>query len=279
MTIGDIQVTYLADGIHHVEAPSWFPDSREIFDSHPEVFDRDGWLVMSVGAILVRTSDSLVLVDVGTGPVNLSVSELTGGVHKGDLVGGELLRSLASVGVSADEIDAVLITHLHPDHVGWMTLPDGSRTFPDARCIVDRTEWDYWTALKHRGEAMYVGEAQYEAMLASLELVDGAATVVDGITTLPTPGHTPGHNSCLIRSQGASGVILGDAIHTPMELLHPDMSYVFDVDRELAIRSRELLAHRVAQPDTWFIGNHFPNRVFGRLAQGPAGPELLSPEL
>jgi glyoxylase-like metal-dependent hydrolase (beta-lactamase superfamily II) len=224
----------------------------------------------------VRTSESLVLVDVGAGPVNLSVGDLTDGRYKGDLIGGELLKSLASVDVSADEIDAILITHLHNDHVGWLTLQDGSRTFPNARCVVDRAEWDYWTAAKHRGVPVLFTDAQYEALQASMELVDGPSTVVDGVTTLPTPGHTPGHISCVISSQGASGVVLGDALHTPMELLHPDMSFTFDLDRGVAKQSRALLVDRVSQPDTWFIGGHFANSVFGRRVQGPAGPQLVS---
>jgi hypothetical protein len=115
--IGDISITYLPDGIHHVRPLAQYDGADEAFwASRGHVLDEDGWLVMSIGSLLVRNGDSKMLIDLGFGPASVDIWDLTNGEHQGDLVGGDLLQSLAAVNLAPADIDAVLFTHLHPDH-------------------------------------------------------------------------------------------------------------------------------------------------------------------
>jgi glyoxylase-like metal-dependent hydrolase (beta-lactamase superfamily II) len=113
---------------------------------------------------------------------------------------------------------------------------------------------------------------------AALAAYDGTAEIAAGVTTFPTPGHTPGHTSILVSSRDESALILGDAFHCPVELLHPGMEFVFDQDLEQANWSRRRIVERLHEPGTWFAGGHFPNHVFGQLHQGASGPELRYPD-
>lgn len=275
LRIGDIEITYLPDGVHHVEGPTHYPAwPASVFEEHPEVIDDDGWLVMSLGGVLVRTPEVTVLVDVGAGQVSQSMSELTQGQFNGDLIGGGLLDSLAKVGLGPADIDAVVITHMHNDHIGWVCSPSGGATFPRARFWINAREWAYWSHPDQVGSVAGAKPDQIAVLAASLEAFDGHVTVAAGIETFPTPGHTPGHTSVLITAGEQSALVLGDSFHCPVELHHPGMVFVFDQDAELASTSRRRIEERLRQPGTWFVGGHFPTTVFGRLLDGPAGPRL-----
>jgi glyoxylase-like metal-dependent hydrolase (beta-lactamase superfamily II) len=277
LNVGDAEVTYLPDGVHHVQGPAHYPSCpARVFDDHPEVIDEDGWLVMSVGAFLVRGAGPTVLVDTGAGPVHASMDVLTGGRYHGDLIGGDLLKSLSEVGVSPAEVDAVAFTHMHNDHIGWVAT-DGAPTFPNARYLIDAREWAYWSHPDQVGSVAGASQAQLGVLATALAAYDAATGIAEGVTTFATPGHTPGHTSILVSSRGQSALILGDAFHCPVELLNPGMEFVFDQDIEQANRSRRRIEERLRQPGTWFAGGHFPNHVFGQLHQGASGPELRYP--
>ncbi|MCU1658764.1 MAG: metallo-beta-lactamase, partial [Pseudonocardiales bacterium] len=107
--IGEIRLTYLPDGIHHVRPLAQYGGSDDAFwASRGHVLDDDGWLVMSIGSLLIQNGASNTLVDLGFGPHAVDITELTNGEHEGDLIGGQLIESLAAVGLTRDDIDAVL---------------------------------------------------------------------------------------------------------------------------------------------------------------------------
>jgi glyoxylase-like metal-dependent hydrolase (beta-lactamase superfamily II) len=223
---------------------------------------------MSSGAVLIRDGGTTVLVDAGIGPISADVAELTGGRRKGRIVGGQLTDNLAAVGVRPDDIDAVALTHLHIDHVGGVCLANGRHTFPRARMILDRAEWEH----RSEGEPSETASAHHLAAIEEhLELVTGPTQIAPGIRTFPTPGHSPGHNSILISSEGVSALVLGDAIHLPIEFDYPEVSIVFDHDPERARAGRAQIIDRLLQPNTWLVGSHFPNTVFGTLERTPGG--------
>ena len=119
-----------------------------------------------------------------------------------------LLSELESAGVDREGIDLVVLTHIHPDHVGW-NLSDGSPTFPNARYLVTRTDWDHWTQPEIRAQAPHVDEQMLPLEgLNVLDLIEGEYSVTDELTTLLTPGHTPGHISVVVSSGG------GERLHT-----------------------------------------------------------------
>jgi glyoxylase-like metal-dependent hydrolase (beta-lactamase superfamily II) len=268
--IGDISITYLPDGIHHVRPLAQYDGADEAFwASRGHVLDEDGWLVMSIGSLLVRSGDRKVLIDLGFGPGSVDISDLTNGEHEGDLVGGDLLQSLAAVSLTPADIDAVLFTHLHPDHVGWVDIAD-EPTFPNASYFVGAKEWDYWLNGPEAGTPRAPAPTQQAQLAKRLSLMEDLETPVPGVTAVATPGHTPGHVSFVVSSGTSRAVVLGDMIHCPVEIGESELEFVFDVDPKLNRATKTRIERELARPDTVTVGAHFPNLIFGRVLPGSA---------
>jgi glyoxylase-like metal-dependent hydrolase (beta-lactamase superfamily II) len=259
LTLGDISVTHLADGYHRCDpVGSIVGSTADDWARHPHLVDDRGRLVMSMGSLLVRTADGQhALIDLGFGPNTLILADL----HM-EFWGGRLLRSLEAVGLQAADIDVVLYSHLHLDHVGWTTGADDALSFPNARHVMATAEWEHWTSGPRIGGP---SDAAVAALPERLELVDGEADVLPGVTVLPTPGHTPGHCSFRLTSGRHRAVVLGDAVHCPLQITHPEWNYAGDVVPEAAARSRAALVRELEQPDTVTVGAHFTDAVFGRV--------------
>jgi glyoxylase-like metal-dependent hydrolase (beta-lactamase superfamily II) len=274
LEVGDVRLTWIPDGIHHVRALQQFPSSTaEFWQVHNQYIDEDDWLVMSIGGLLVQTGGKNVLIDTGFGPRGVEdISVMSGGSHHGDLYGGELLRSLEAAGVAAGSIDLVVLSHLHPDHIGWASVAaeDGSLspTFVNADYLVGDVEWDFWSNGPVAGKPGAPLRTELDSMASRLTLLDGSSTPAPGLTVMPTPGHTPGHLSFVVSAGAERVVVLGDAVHCPAEISDIEMDFVFDVDPALARRSKEMLFREIEQPGTHVAGGHFPDAVFGRMLQG-----------
>jgi glyoxylase-like metal-dependent hydrolase (beta-lactamase superfamily II) len=184
--VGDISITYLPDGIHHVRPLAQYDGADEAFwASRGHVLDSDGWLVMSIGSLLVRNGDTNALIDLGFGPHSVDIADLTAGTHEGDLVGGDLLRSLAAINLAPADIDAVLFTHLHPDHIGWVDI-DNEPTFTNASYFVGAKEWDYWRYGPEAGTPRAPTPAQQAQLAKRISLMADLETPVPGITAVAT---------------------------------------------------------------------------------------------
>ncbi len=238
---GPTRCVVVSDGVAFYEPEFVFAELSA--DERTELLrgrvDERGLLPIPYGPVLIRTSQATILVDAGTGP------ELA--KEWGDPC-GRTLDSLAVVGVAREEIDIVVITHAHPDHVGGLT--DGGRApvFARAQHLLSRAEWDFWVEREPGGpSAKMVGEVRRRlpALRSAglLELVEGATEVVAGVQVFPTPGHTPGHLSVALVSEGARALIAGDVLLTEWAFEHPDWTAAPEVDPQLAIRTRrEFLA-------------------------------------
>jgi glyoxylase-like metal-dependent hydrolase (beta-lactamase superfamily II) len=274
LEVGDVHLTWLPDGIHHVRALQQYTNgSPEFWEVHSEYIDENDWLVMSIGGLLVQTAGKNVLIDTGFGPRAVEdIGPLSGGAHQGDLYGGELLRSLTTAGLTPGDIDMVVLSHLHPDHIGWASTVDAdgrlTPTFPRADYLVGDVEWDYWSNGPESGTPRAPSVVELGAMASRLTLLDGASTPAPGLTVMPTPGHTPGHLSFVVSAGEERVIVLGDAIHCPAEMTALEMDFVFDVDHALARRTKEMLVRELEQPGTHLAGGHFPDAVFGRLLRG-----------
>ena len=274
LDVGEIQLTWIPDGIHHVRALEQYRGGTpELWNIHSQYIDADDWLVMSIGALLVRIPNKNVLIDLGFGPRSVEdIGALAGNGHKGDLSGGELLNNLRQVGVTPADIDGIVISHLHPDHIGWASvlMEDAARTaiFPNAEYFIGATEWNYWLNGPEAGTPRAPTADELEIMQRRLTLLEGTKTPFFGMTAMPTPGHTPGHLSFVISSGEARAVVLGDAIHCPAEITQPELDFVFDVDPEFNRRTKEMIVRELESPHTHMVGGHFPDAVFGRLLQG-----------
>jgi glyoxylase-like metal-dependent hydrolase (beta-lactamase superfamily II) len=276
--VGRIRLSYIPDGVQHTPPMSQFDNAtEELWRRHGHLLDEEGWLILSIGALLVQTADRNVLIDLGWGPKSIDIGEVTGGEGSGDMVGGELLTNLARVGLAPADIDTVVFTHLHADHVGWAATdgPGGPvPTFPAAEHVVSVLEWDYWTDGPQVGHPVAPDDAQRAAIGERLTLVDDGYSPAPGIDLMATPGHTPGHCSVVVSSEGDRALVLGDAIHCPIEIAAPELDFFYDVDRVAARATKERIDAEIRQPGTITAGGHFPDLIFGRMMLGTAGPAL-----
>jgi glyoxylase-like metal-dependent hydrolase (beta-lactamase superfamily II) len=178
--------------------------------------------------------------------------------------GARLLAELARAGVSPAEVDLVVHTHLHVDHVGW----DGS--FPNARYVVAADDWSYFMSeesLEARPHLRDRVEPLRDA--GSVVLVDDELEVASGVRIVPTPGHTPGHASVFIESQGSELVVLGDVVVHEVQLGDPDLVYVSDHDADLAALTRKRVLGQLADRGTAVIVSHFHGTGrFSRRGEG-----------
>ena len=241
--IGNIEVIAVTDGDAPRVDPSWpFPDvPAEGWNHHLYALDNDGRHRSNFGSFVLRTPDATILVDTGLGP------------HAPARFGtppAELPHNLTAAGIQPGDISIVVLTHLHYDHVGWSLSEDGhSPFFPNARYVASKVDWDYWQTCEdpERAEHVNTFTTRFEPLSKHgvLDFVEGEELVAQGVRTLPTPGHTPGHMSLLLESDGQRGVVTGDVFHSSAQFAEPDWSHRADVDPHAARETRKALLSRL----------------------------------
>jgi glyoxylase-like metal-dependent hydrolase (beta-lactamase superfamily II) len=277
LAVGDIDVTFVPDGYIYSEAIPSFPGSTpEMWSANAHLLDDAGLVVMSLGALLIRTADQLVMVDLGWGPSSMEFSRPDGSTV-GGIGGGRLLDNLAALGVRPANVDAVLFSHLHSDHTGWIVDPatstdrgdePGSPLFPNATNYLSQAEWDFWSTRGPDDPGPRPTPEQLAVLGSRLAMVEDGEAPFPGINVMATPGHTPGHLSFVISSGNERAVVLGDAVHCPIEIQQPELTFVTDVDPALAQRTRAHIEQELLNPGTVAAAPHFADLVFGRLMPG-----------
>ena len=205
--IGKITITAVTDGAAPSVDPSWpFPKvPPALWGQHQYALDHKGLHKSNFGSFIIQVNDDIMLVDTGLGP--------RPPIKYGNPP-SELPQSIKNAGYSLADINVVFFTHLHFDHVGWALNYDLSGPFfPNARYIASKSDWVYWESCKDMSRIDHI-EAFKKTIhplvnLGQLELIDGETTLLPGISALPTPGHTPGHMSLLLESNGDREIILG----------------------------------------------------------------------
>jgi glyoxylase-like metal-dependent hydrolase (beta-lactamase superfamily II) len=249
--VGDLTVHPLFDGTA-VLAPEMWAGSD--WTEHRHLIDEAGKVVVPVGAFLVRVGEKLLLLDAGVGDE-----------HDDMFDGGELLNSLAAVGVQPSDIDVIVISHLHSDHMGWLER-DGAATFERATIRIGAADWEYFVATATGGRKR---AERLQAIADHVELIDHDATqILPGVTSMATPGHTPGHTSTVISSGDERLIVLGDALHCPAQLTEVEWQFIYDVDPVLAVESRRSLLRQAEQTGTTLLPCHFPAMQAARLLTG-----------
>jgi glyoxylase-like metal-dependent hydrolase (beta-lactamase superfamily II) len=175
---------------------------------------------------------------------------------------GPFLETMTAAGFPPESIDTVLCTHLHVDHVGWNTrLVDGKwvPTFGNACYVFGKTEYEYWRdhSVEPDHIAVFNDSVKPIADAGEAELVADHHRLTDEITLIPTPGHSPGHMSVHIRSDGEEGLLTGDVAHHPCQMAHLDWSSTADSDPAQSVVTRHELFSRFADTPTLVIGGHF----------------------
>jgi glyoxylase-like metal-dependent hydrolase (beta-lactamase superfamily II) len=179
------------------------------------------------------------------------------------------MRALAASGFSVGDIDFVMCTHLHVDHVGWNTRLENGRwvpTFPKARYVFGKTEFDHWSKENAKAEvAPFVDSVLPVVEAKRAEIVTNDYSVGDHIRILPTPGHTPGHVAFTLGRTKDEAVFAGDLIHTPLQLRYPELSPKFDIDPKQAATTRRSFLERYCDTDTLCCTAHFPSPSTGKI--------------
>jgi glyoxylase-like metal-dependent hydrolase (beta-lactamase superfamily II) len=185
------------------------------------------------------------------------------------------MRALASAGLSVGDIDYVMCTHLHVDHVGWNTRLENGRwvpTFPKAKYVFGQTEFDYWAGLHARTPVPVIEDSVMPIVEAKrYETVGDDHAIGDHVRLLPTPGHTPGHLAIRLGRGRDEAVFSGDLMHSPIQTRYPEMSVKFDVDPAEAGRTRRSFLERYCDTETLCCTAHFPSPSVGRIRRKGSG--------
>jgi len=185
------------------------------------------------------------------------------------------MRALASAGLSVEDIDYVTCTHLHVDHVGWNTRLEGGRwvpTFPNARYVFAKREFDYWTEQNAKSPVPAFGDSVLPVVEAKrAEIVDDDYAIGDHMHILPTPGHTPGHAAFTFGRGRDEAVFSGDLMHSPLQTRYPELSVKFDVDPAQAAATRRRFLERYCDTETLCCTAHFPSPSAGKIRRRGSG--------
>ena len=232
----------------------------------PHFMDEKGNLIMSIHSLVIDTEDRRVLVDT-----------CLGNDKKRDIPGwhmrqGPFLEDLAAAGFPRESIDQVLCTHLHVDHVGWNTMLSAGLwipTFPNARYLFGREEWEHWDANSAEGQTFEVMNDSVRPIVEAdlVDLVETTQEICSEIRLEPTPGHTPGHVSVRIESQGEEALITGDFLHHPCQMARLDWCSPADSDSPQALQTRKATLDRLADTPVLMIGTHFAAPSAGQVVR------------
>jgi glyoxylase-like metal-dependent hydrolase (beta-lactamase superfamily II) len=258
-------------------ALSFLPGLRpEILDEHrswlvPRALDPEGKLIFCFQSYIVRTPHHTILIDSCVG--NHKNRAAFPAMHmKSDET---YMRALKSAGLTVEDIDFVLCTHLHFDHVGWNTrLADGRwvPTFPNARYLFAQREYAHWTEQHAKTPVACIADRVLPIVDAKqAELVRSDHALDDHVRLLPTPGHTPDHFSVCLGRGRDDAIITGDVIHSPLQARYPELSMRADFDPKQAAVTRRSLLERCCDTGTLCCTAHFPTPSAGRITRWDDG--------
>src|SRR5260221_1185809 len=267
--VGAFEVTALLDGTTTFQ-PQWLKaEPATLQPLAAKQFQPADKLAGTVAAFLVNTGKQLILVDTGAG-----------GFWGGNGM-GHLTQSLRASGYRPEQVDIVLLTHLHADHVAGLRNADGKRKFPNATVSMLQADSDFWLSKEIAAKAPPEAKEFFDLAQASAKPYQAAGKwkpiapgeeIVPGVRSRPIVGHTPGHTGYEITSNGQSLLIVGDAVHAAqIQLERPDIGVAFDIDGAAADKSRAELFDEVARTGQLIGGQHLPFPSLGRLRNEGTG--------
>jgi glyoxylase-like metal-dependent hydrolase (beta-lactamase superfamily II) len=214
-----------------------------------------GTFTSAVNTFLVKTADQIVVVDTG--------------------FGGAIFSSLKTLGVDPAQVDAVLITHMHGDHINGLQK-DGKALFPNATVYLARQEKDHWVKPNTPAEAALAPYGSRVQTFQPVELGAAAADLIPGIKAIASFGHTPGHTSYLVESEGKELIIWGDLMHAQLiQFPLPDQSVSFDTDPAAAAASRRRILAYAARNNAAIGGMHLTYPAIGTVAPEGSGYRFI----
>ena len=269
MKVGDLEITALLDGGATFD-PHWLTAKKVTMNRVEKALKVDPRLLDTGDTgFLVNTGRQLILVDAGAG------TWFGGGAL------GRLVESLRSAGYAPEQVDRVLLTHLHSDHIGGLTTQDGQRVFPNADVFVSKAESDFWLSPEIAAKAAKDAQPFFQSAQAiaapyiqagKWHTFSDSDVLVDGLELVSLHGHTPGHSGYEFSSNGKKILFWGDIIHQQLvQLSHPDITVVFDIDHAAAAATRNKLLPTLAREGVLIAGPHMPFPGVGRLRKEANG--------
>ncbi len=268
--VGSLCCTVFSDGYFSYPAPWFFPNADP--DRLARELEARGSGTASIlspyTCLLIETGRHVVLVDAGGGDSSRT--------------SGAIGARLEMEGVRPRDVDTVVLSHAHPDHIGGAVDPFGRPAFRNARYVLAETEWEFWTAARTDMRPLRVPEAVKQqiasnarrcmgALRFQVEPVDGETEIAPGVRVLPAPGHTPGHLAILLSSSGEGLLNIGDAAAHPLHLEHPDWENGFDLASADARSTRAELLARAVSEKMHVMAFHFPFPSIGKVAPCATG--------
>jgi glyoxylase-like metal-dependent hydrolase (beta-lactamase superfamily II) len=261
LKVGDLEVTSLFDASAVFDL-HWLNGEKATMDDITEALHQDPHLLDTVDSgFLVNTGKQMILIDAGEG------------TWWGPP--GRVADSLRSAGYTPEQVDLVLLTHLHADHIGGLTTQDGNRVFPNAEVYVAKAESDFWLSPEIAAKAPKDAQQFFKSAQAiaapyikagKWHTFSGSQPIVDGMQIVSLPGHTPGHTGYQFSSKGQKILFWGDVIHAQsVHLRHPEVTVVFDIDQTAAAATRNQLLPKLAREDIVIAGPHLKFPALGRL--------------
>jgi glyoxylase-like metal-dependent hydrolase (beta-lactamase superfamily II) len=263
----------VSDGMLTYTTPMFPPPALFLFANAPKVHLNQTLREYSIApeswtewtspyiCLLVNTGEYHVLIDAGANGLAPQT--------------GRLLQNLQSGGISPEDIDVVILTHGHPDHIGGITLEDGRLAFTNARYAMRKEEWDFWTSKQaedrldehSRGLLLEVARKNLPPIQGQLDLIDREREIVPGIHAIAAPGHTPGHMALAISSGGELLLCISDTVLHPIHIEQPEWCALVDLIPDEVVATRRRILSQAGAEKALVMAFHFPFPGLGYISQ------------
>jgi glyoxylase-like metal-dependent hydrolase (beta-lactamase superfamily II) len=249
--LGRFECTTIKDSEININAFEFFSgvDSDKMREAFEEFGLNPEAVPLSLQDFVIDTGREIVLIDTGLGkPVYADE--------------GKLVESLHALGIDPKDVDVVIITHGHWDHIGGIADEEGQLQFPNARHVMSKTAWEFWASAEHLSQMSGRLEEWADENLPPIkdlvELVESDTEILPGFEMIAAPGHTPGQMAVLVQSDNQKLLCLADAAHNPVQMIYPDIGYANDMDMEKAKTTRRALVEKSIHGHFLVFGCHFP---------------------
>jgi glyoxylase-like metal-dependent hydrolase (beta-lactamase superfamily II) len=262
--IGEFECVSISDGALNYPPESFFANAplERVEETLRERNLPTAQIMTPYTCLFIDTGEHRVMVDTGAGDLGAYAAQVFPGLDHSTSVTGLLPENSRAAGIEPSEIDTVVITHAHPDHVGGTLDETGELVFSNARYFISEEEWDFWVSEAATTKALAVmvdtARRNLDPLKEQITLVGDASEIVPGVRAIATFGHTPGHIALSIASEGEQLLHVSDAVLHPLHLEHPEWTPVFDMLPEQASASKRRVFDCAAEEDALVFAHHFP---------------------